>query len=57
MTSEAPTEAGIRLSCQKLIRNHAEIKLAFTKSINELLTRKDELTTAERDEAEVAKLT
>ena len=32
-------------------QNHAEIKLAFTKAINELLTRKDELTTAERDEA------
>ena len=26
-------------------QNHAEIKLAFTKAINELLTRKDELTT------------
>ena len=37
-------------------QNHAGIKLAFTKSINELLTRKDELTTAERDEAEAAKL-
>ena len=37
-------------------QNHAEIKLAFTKAINELLTRKDELTTAERDEAEAAKL-
>ena len=37
-------------------QNHAEIKLAFTKSINELLTRKDELTIAERDEAEAAKL-
>lgn len=36
-------------------QNHAEIKLAFTKAINELLTRKDELTTAERDEAEAAK--
>ncbi len=38
----------------KLIRTTLEIKLAFHKSINELLTRKDELTTAERDEAEVA---
>lgn len=37
-------------------QNHAETKLAFTKAINELLTRKDELTTAERDEAEAAKL-
>ncbi len=36
-------------------QNHAEIKLVFTKAINELLTRKDELTTAERDEAEAAK--
>ena len=36
-------------------QSHAEIKLAFTKAINELLTRKDELTTAERDEAEAAK--
>lgn len=36
-------------------QNHAEIKLSFTKAINELLTRKDELTTAERDEAEAAK--
>lgn len=36
-------------------QNHAEIKLAFTRAINELLTRKDELTTAERDEAEAAK--
>ena len=37
-------------------QNHAEIKLTFTKAINSLLTRKDELTTAERDEAEAAKL-
>ncbi len=36
-------------------QNHAEIKLAFTKSINELLTLWS--TTLRRDEAEVAKLT
>ena len=37
-------------------QNHAEIKLAFTTAINSLLTRKDELTTAERHEAEQAKI-
>lgn len=37
-------------------QNHAEIKLAFTKAINSLLTRKDELTNAERDAAEQAKI-
>ncbi len=39
----------------KLIRTTLKSSWYFTKSINELLTRKDELTTAERRSWEVAK--
>lgn len=35
-------------------QKNAQIKLAFTTAINALLTRKDEISTAERDEAEKA---
>lgn len=40
----------------KADQNHAEIKLAFTTAINSLLTHKDELTIAERDEVESTRL-
>lgn len=37
-------------------QNNAQIKLAFTTAVNDLLTRKDEISTAEKNEVEQARL-